>query len=544
LAASLGLGAVARADTPAQRAAADERVLKDAGLKTDPEALLQIFRQRTLNVEEKAKVDELIEQLGATGFKAREQATAALVARGPVVLDLLQGALKSTDPEVVRRAELCIQKIKKKDLAPQVLPAAARLVVHTRPPHAVEVLLAYVPFAENDGISEEVRSGLAALAVQGGKSDPALVAALADKSAVLRAAAGEALAAVPAQKAAVHKLLQDADAEVRMRVAAALVLNKDREAVRVLIDTIPELPQGKAWRAEDLLYRLAEGTTAPTAAVGSDAASRRKCRDAWLTWWKANEGKVDLAKLSQRPALLGYTLLVMLDENRIIEVGPDQKIRWEINNLELPLDVQPLDNDHVLVAEYKAGRVTERNHKGDVLWQRRVFGPLMAQRLRNGNTFIATDQQVFEVDRAGSEVYRFGLPPGERIMKAVKLDSGEIMCLTTESRVVRLNTSGKEVHSFAVNLNQKLFGGRLYVQPTGRVLVPHNAENKVIEYDAQGKVVWEANVDSPIAAVRLANGHTLVTSMAQLRAVELDRAGHEVWQYRAENTRVSRALRR
>ena len=68
-------------------------------------------------------------------------------------------------------------------------------------------------------------------------------------------------------------------------------------------------------------------------------------------------------------------------------------------------------------------------------------------------------------------------------------------------------------------------GGRIDVLPNGHVLVPQMSQNKVIEYNAEGKPVWEATVEQPIAAVRLPNGHTLVTSLNQHRAVELDRGG-------------------
>jgi len=51
-------------------------------------------------------------------------------------------------------------------------------------------------------------------------------------------------------------------------------------------------------------------------------------------------------------------------------------------------------------------------------------------------------------------------------------------------------------------------------------------------------------IDQPIAATRLPNGNTLVTTMLPNRgAVEFDRLGNEVWTYRT-NTRVTRALRR
>jgi hypothetical protein len=56
-------------------------------------------------------------------------------------------------------------------------------------------------------------------------------------------------------------------------------------------------------------------------------------------------------------------------------------------------------------------------------------------------------------------------------------------------------------------------------------------------------MVWQVSFNQPIAAVRLTNGNTLVTSFNQTRAVELDRTGKEVWEYKTD-TRVTRAFRR
>src|SRR5262249_22311025 len=108
---------------------------------------------------------------------------------------------------------------------------------------------------------------------------------------------------------------------------------------------------------------------------------------------------------------------------------------------------------------------------------------------------------------------------------------------------VRMDSGGKELSSFRVDIAKPLFGGRIHVLSNGRVLIPHHQENKVVEYDSAGKMVWQVRVDQPITATRLANGNTLVTSMSQNRAVEFDRQGNEVWQYRKES-RVTRAIRR
>jgi HEAT repeat protein len=540
----LGGGTVVAADGAAD-VKADERRLEAAGVKQDGEALLKFFRQRTLTDEERDKVRALVRQLGDETFKVREHAVAELVARGPIAVELLKEALKDPDLEVIRRAERCLQRILEKDYPVEVAPAAARLLAHRKPAGTVEVLLAYLPFADNDDLADEIRTSLVALAVRGGKTDPALVTALTDKLALRRAAAGEVLCRANAadQKPAVRKLLQDPQPEVRLRVAMALTYARERDAVPVMIELLPRLSQVQAWQVEDVLLRLAEGRNPPEVSLGADEASRGKARDAWTGWWKKNGEATDLARLKATPQLLGYTLVVLLDEGKVMELGKDNQVRWQVDKLNFPLDAQVLPGERVLVAEYYARKVTERNHKGKVLWEIDANGPLVAQRLPNGNTFIATDSQLYEVDRNHKEVFSLLLPAGERVMKAVRLNNGETACLTSEGRLVRLDASGKELHGFPVLLGTKLFGGRIHMMPNGRVLIPHNAENKVVEYDVNGKEVWKVNIEQPVAAVRLPNGNTLVTTMTQNRAVEFDRAGNEVWEYRT-NTRVTRAFRR
>jgi len=541
---ALGCRGFGLADEAAQ-VKADERRLEAAHVKLDDESLLNVFRQRTVADAELEKVKGIIRQLGDESFKVREHAAADLVARGPVVIELLKEALKNPDLEVTRRAQRCLQRIQEKDYRPDVLPSVARLLAHSKPAGAVPVLLAYLPFADNEDVADEIRSTLTVLAVRDGHADKVLLAALTDKSGIRRAAAGEALcrANVADLKAAVRRLLQDPEAGVRLRVAVALAYTRERDAVPVIIDALPNLPQGMAWQAEDVLLRLAEGRNPPSVSLGNYAATRRKARDAWAAWWKANGAMVDLAKLRATPQLFGYTLVVLLDEGQVMELGKSNQVRWQIDNLQFPLDVQILPGDRLLVAEYAARKVTERNHKGEILWEQPVEGPLMAQRLPSGNTFIATDVRLIEVDRNHREVFSHVMPPGEKIMKSLKLPDGEIVCLTSEPRVVRLDTTGKVVHSFPVGLGQRLYGGRIDVLPGGRVLVPLNAENKVVEYDANAKEVWSVSIDQPVAAVRLANGNTLVTTMTQNRAVEFDRHGNEVWEYRTK-TRVTRAYRR
>jgi hypothetical protein len=127
-------------------------------------------------------------------------------------------------------------------------------------------------------------------------------------------------------------------------------------------------------------------------------------------------------------------------------------------------------------------------------------------------------------------------------MRARKLPNGEIACVLSSLRFVQLDGSGRLLRSFPVQVTTQ--GGRIDVLPDGRVLVPEFEHDRVVEYDGRGQAVHEIAFRKPVAAIRLANGHTLITSYQEDRgAIELDQGGNEVWEYRL-NTPITRAFRR
>lgn len=528
---------------PKDEAEADRELLKKHAVDASPKSLLEFFRQRTLKDEERPAMQSMVQQLGSGEFRKREKAMDELLKRGPAVLEFLRVGAKSPDLELSRRATACIERIRANEPPADVAAAVARTAMRGPPTDLAASLIGFIPYADSDYVSDEVRKAMKSLA----KTDPGpLIAALVDSHPVRRAAAGEALAGLKEHAAAARKLLTDPEPFVRLRVAESFVIAGDKAAVPVLIDNLPQVTASQAWTAEDLLMRMADGKSPPMLPRVGKADAGQKYRDAWTAWWQKNEKTVDLAKLHEVPELLGHTVVVLLDLGRVMELNAKNDPVWQIDGLVFPLDVQFLANGNVLVAEYHANRVTERDRfKGEVKWQKEITGPLMAQRLPNRNTFMATDTMVLEVDEKGEEVYSFTMPVGERMMKVTKAPNGEIVAITSDSRVVRFDEKGKELGSFQINANARLFGGRIHVLANGRVLVPHHQENKVVEYDGTGQVVWEATVPQPVAAVRLPNGNTLVTTMQpQTGAMEFDRQGRETdWNFRHQ-TRVTRAIRR
>ena len=520
----------------------EEGILRDAGVGVDGPALLEFLRKRTLEEAGVAKIQRLVKQLGDRSFPMRQQAADELVGLGKPASPYLRRAVHSGDPEIARRAEECLRLIDEQDGRPGLAGVVARLMALRKPAGAGATLLAYLPFAENESVLEDVQAALTAVAQPDGKPDPALIAALKAPVALRRAAAAEALAGVEeaTTRAQVMKLLKDGDAFVRLRTALALVAKNEKAGVPVLIDSLDKLPVNQAWLAEDMLLRIA-GEGAPKAPLGRDEAGGKRCVAAWTNWWKAHSEKFDLKKLQAAQQPRGYTMVVLLDAGRVLELDRQDKVRLTFENIVFPLDAQMLQGDRLLAAEYHADRVSERGAAGDIVWEFHIEKPLVAQRLSNGHTFMANDQQFIEVNREGKEIFNIQRPLGDRIMKARKLPNGEIACITSLRRFVRLDANGTELGGFPVAIGTS--GGRIDVLPNGRVLVPEKDSNRVVELDATGQIVWQASFMQPVAAVRLPNGNTLVTSFQDSRAVEIDTDGKEVWHYDA-GLRVTRAFRR
>src|SRR5262249_29187637 len=156
---SLALTAYSRADG-ADPLEADLQVLKKAGIASDSESLLNFFRRRTLTGPDRIRIENLIRDLGSNEFTIRERASEKLSAEGARAAPLLKHALTAQDLEIRRRAENCLKNIGTQDVAANVVSSSARVLGSRRPSGAAEVLLNYFPYAEVEGISEDVLPAL------------------------------------------------------------------------------------------------------------------------------------------------------------------------------------------------------------------------------------------------------------------------------------------------------------------------------------------------------------------------------------------------
>jgi HEAT repeat protein len=490
---------------------------------TDGIGLLEELKRRTVTDADRARVQALIRKLGDDSFQVRQKATQELILLEELALpSLKQVVANPPDLEMRMRSERCIASIDSaKGHFRSRLPAIGRLIALRKPPRSTETILAYLPFLDDEGLTEELQHTLESLALSDDKAQPALLKALSEKSWIQRAAAAEALCAGRRQdhREAVRKLLKDPEPAVRLKVALVLAGSGDADAIPILISLVAELPAEQSAQAEDYLSQLAFDDGPQVLSANEEDRKGRSA--AWSAWWQSHKDKVVLANPSLenftpmlRGSALGYTLLVQPQTNTVVELGLDGKPRWTLTGLLRPRDAQVLPGQRVLVAELN--RVTERDTRGKILWQKEIQQPLSVQQLRNGNIFITCQNQLVEVGRSGKEVQKVMLPGG--FSAARKLPDGRIVAFSSNNEVVQVDKNGRELKRTAVDCGG---AGSNEVLDNGHVLALSPGNGNLMEFDINGKLVHRFDVQGAAHAFRLSNGHTLVT-VGGRKYIELD----------------------
>src|SRR5260370_9569161 len=150
---------------------AEEQTLKAAHLPTGNEGLINFFKKRSSLENDQDKVAALIKQLGDKAPEVRDKAAGELVAIGTPSMRLLHVAANDLDDrQVASAARKCLESLESSSGAS--LPAmAARMLAMRQPPGAAQVLLDYLPSADDEALIEEIKGPLAALARHEHKPD-------------------------------------------------------------------------------------------------------------------------------------------------------------------------------------------------------------------------------------------------------------------------------------------------------------------------------------------------------------------------------------
>jgi HEAT repeat protein len=491
--------------------------------------LLAEVHARTLSDEEYVTLEKEVARLADRDATVSDAAAHALLLKPHGAIPLLQRARQSDDKVLALAAEKCLQAIEEN--APSPVPSTVlKLLALRRPEGAVPALLAYAPFATGETEREQLGEVLRRLAIADGELSAELIKALRDPLGARRSLAAVVLCrrgSLP-HLGEVRTLLKDPDPAVRFEVAQALIQRGEKNAVPALIDLLPDLPMDRAWEAEDILTTLA-GSGGPAVEGLQDQAKKEQARQAWTAWWNENHNRVDLTRVVGGPRALGHLLVVesynpAIRAGRVAEFDRKGKMLWEITGLRYPMYAEVVSQGRVLIAEQSNNQVMERDLKGKVISTHAVPSPFYCQRLRNGNTFIATRNQLLMLDSKQKPVFTRPIN-GQTVLGAACLRNGQIAYVTYQGNYVRLDASGKELKTFHLPTIPQMGVSGAEVLPGDRVLVSSSQQGTVVEYDEHGKERWRVSIPAPGNPHREPDGNTLVVGMSSTRVYEVNRAG-------------------
>jgi hypothetical protein len=230
-----------------------------------------------------------------------------------------------------------------------------------------------------------------------------------------------------------------------------------------------------------------------------------------------------------------------LDVIQVIEINPQGKTVWRLEGFHFPRSVDRLPNGNTLVAvQYW---VYEVNQSGAIGWtspkgseESQIWDPIDVEGLDNGDILI-TDKylgKVVEFDRQNNLVWSISGLWDPR--DAERLGNGNTLIAEAgPGRVIEVNSSGHIVWNYTLFRSPEpeewedrdpQDADRL---PNGNTLitVSPKGNHRVIEVDPSGEIVWETErflVTNPIDAERLLNGNTLIVDWGR-QVIEVDIEG-------------------
>ena len=489
--------------------------------------LLTLLRESTAPIAMIAEADKIFKDnnielirkhINSKSFKSNPALQAFLLNRA--AFDMNIAKLIEPDSNAIK---LLLQ-------ANQVTPALIRMITLVRPANAIETILAYIPCCNDDNIQDLLGECLGLYLNDQNTPPPALIAASTSSIEEIRTFAGRVLAQSPneiAQKTCTT-LLSDSSVRVRLEVARESIKNQNKSAIPILIELMTKVPAEKAEAIDQTLRAIAKDKS-PESKNDSKVDAV-----AWNTWWQKEGTQLVLTPgLKNQEALKNFLVVESFNQEkksgRVFLITPSGKTLWEIANLSNPTDALLLPNNKILITEQGANRITERDTKGNISWEKSVTNPFHSQRLLNGNIFIASRNKIVEVGRNGNEIFSFSYP-NETILAACKTRTNEYALLSYNGAFLKLDSKGNEVSKSRIPFptNFGINGGA--ITQNDRVLVSIPTLNKIMEFNFSGQSTWESTITMPGIPTKLLNGNVVAPSLNGSKIVEIQMDGKIIYE--------------
>ena len=162
-------------------------------------------------------------------------------------------------------------------------------------------------------------------------------------------------------------------------------------------------------------------------------------------------------------------------------------------------------------------------------------------RFSNGNILFSYRWGASIVTPGKKIVWNYDAPPNTELHSAQPAGKNRVLLALNgaPTKLLLIDTvSGKIEKALELPTPHpdKIHGQvrRAHLTKAGTFLVGHIDQNKVVEYDSNGKEIWSADVPGAWDAVRLKNGNTLVSGNQYGFVREINPKGETVWEIKKD----------
>jgi len=156
--------------------------------------------------------------------------------------------------------------------------------------------------------------------------------------------------------------------------------------------------------------------------------------------------------------------------------------------------------------------------------------------LSNGNILFSRQYGASEITPDKKIVWDYDGPKGTEIHTAYPIGRDRVLIMQNgdpaKALIIDKATNRVEKELVLPTKDKSTHGQFRHIRMTkaGTFLVAHMDLGKVVEYAPDGKVLWSVDAPSAWAAVRLANGNTLISGNAAGYVREVNPRGETVWE--------------
>jgi hypothetical protein len=483
----------------------------------------------------------LVIDLGNESFEVREQASRELLKLNNLAIFELKKAIKSKDIEVAKRASDCLEQISPHESI-ALKTAIIRLLGESNPELVFEYFIKIADTPELDILTSEALLDALSITI---KSNPTLIQKLEDfaqtKDIKSRILIARVLAIGNPNGIAFRKLSTDDQAIVKANALLALLQEKDKKAIGLLITLLPELKTNQFSPIAGLLNELIQDQ-ASEKELAKEKPSAVEVQKLFASAWEVKNASTNLNIYSLNQLQPKRILASLAEPNlsgKICSLNPDGSVRELFRNNSYADLACAINQSLFFLMERSRGHVIINNigeiyERSDPLIS--TFG-LDTDGL--GKKFILNRKNLLVLDYTNKIIE--SIEVNNDCLAGTRLINGDYAIVFKDKSLLILDGKNLKKEKTKISLGaiepaRTILGYQIQGTRSGSILIPEFGGKAINEFNQEGKLLktiklsintGNSNIYGPTLTMN-SNGNFLIGTRLGQTVTELNMEGKEI----------------